>query len=1841
MKALFWVAVCAALNAGAQTPGSSRQPRVTDFWPTETTPLAEQGYFALHLNRKLTQEPRALCDVAGIRSSVPVEHVQGERREKVLRDFGVAELDPHSERPWIVLRCQTSFPDGARISLRWLNAERPVPDQAPDHDVRGGQRYNFEARSAWPFTVNCERINTEAGCNPLDKVNLRFVRDVDVDDLKQIELVDGRGRRYKPTAFESGQPVANAVSFGKLPAGAKLTVRWPKLAPGAGANSLWNRLGQLDEASLKAKPKVTVVMGAYPPLLKFGANFGIVEAAGGGVVPVTVRSVDDAVAGSAAQLHSLRLTRPEDMVDALRVLRRLNARDDFGSDYGRDDWDEEDPNEGEEAATPAKGRAASKFAFAFPEKKGDPYGRQGETRHIAWVKRLQGHVTQTLPRKLEPSAFEVVGVPLAEPGFYLLEGQSLALGRGLLEKDAPMYVRSAALVTDLAVHMHHSDSTVAVWVTQLSTGQPLESAQVRVLDCKARTLATGSTGPMGSVTLAMGSRGATWSCPLYVFAAQGNDLSFVQSNWQRGIEMWRFENLKNAYAPTGPTVAHVTLARNLLRGGETLYGKVAVRAMDAKGQLSYPKASTLPKTAQLVHQGSSERVNLNLVWSERGNAEFSYAIPAGAKRGAYRIEAAGGSAQLRVEDFRLPVLKSEVLSPAGVHVMKSATDTGLVAQLRLSYLSGGAAAGEAVKVAQRVLSTNIRFGEYEGFQFATGRQGTGQRASRGGEDDAAPDAEDGAAGTPDESMKLDASGEARVPLRLSKPIDSARVVLTEMEYRDPNGETYRAQGRTQVWPSEIALGVKLDYWTSGTAKRAEYMAVNPQGKPVAGVEIEVKGGFSGYVVHRYKTVGGYYGYRSENIEAALEPVCKGKTDAKGLFVCQFTPQYKDYDSGAYDLVAQAQDGRGRPAAVAASTYVYGGDEVWFSQAEHDRMDVLSEKKSYEVGETATLQVRSPFRQATAWVSVMRNGRVVDTLVLPVQGKQPTITLPIKPDYAPNVFVNVMAVRGRANQPAPTALVDLGRPAFKLGLVAIDVKSQRHTLKVAVQTDKKSYQSRDVGQIRLKVSAADGSAPSAQSEAAVFVLDEALLELLPNPTWDAIKTMMAPRGYGFQSASASMQVIGKRHYGRKALPAGGGGGKSATRELFETLLLWKGVVRLNAQGEAVVPMKVNDSLTRFRVVVVADADADKFGMGSTSFVATKDIQLLSGLPATVRERDEYQAMFTLRNTMDQPLSATVHAQAGAVNLPAQNVTIAAQSSQQVVWSAKAPTAAGEWVWNVKVEAKTAGGEVRSDALRIKQSVDSSLMPIRVEHLMREIKPEEGRTPLKLMLPEAAVPGRGALNVSLSPAYGTDAAGVRNYMQSYPFYCLEQRTSKAVSLRDKALWAIISDRIDDYISDSGLVNYYSDQNGYDQGYDVLTSFVLSASHEAGWKLPAAAQEKMLGGLRAFVQGKIERRFDYYASDSHALTERKLLALEALSRHEKIPQSLADSLALDDVKDLPKLSNRAVIEWLDVLHRVDWPKRSEWRAKALAELNKRIEMRDGGWWLKPRDSDNRWYYMYSSTVSQVRLALLAVDSPELREKSAALVRAALAIQKGRGHWWETQANVWGSLMLDKRSLQAKGGLHGKTTLAFNGSVHTHDWDAHPEGNVFALGLESAKGRELSLDVQHVGSGSPFLSAQSSLLADWSELTESQWKDAWIQRETRALKQQRPGTLSAGDVLEVKLKFRIHKATGWVVVSDPIPPGATVLGGGLRGQDTVAAGKASTKPTTGYWRQAGPSYVERSFTAVRVYYEYPGADETEYVYQLRVNNPGRFVLPPTQVEAMYDAAVYARRPNAPLVVK
>jgi hypothetical protein len=130
-------------------------------------------------------------------------------------------------------------------------------------------------------------------------------------------------------------------------------------------------------------------------------------------------------------------------------------------------------------------------------------------------------------------------------------------------------------------------------------------------------------------------------------------------------------------------------------------------------------------------------------------------------------------------------------------------------------------------------------------------------------------------------------------------------------------------------------------------------------------------------------------------------------------------------------------------------------------------------------------------------------------------------------------------------------------------------------------------------------------------------------------------------------------------------------------------------------------------------------------------------------------------------------------------------------------------------------------------------------------------------------------------------------VRDWFARYPFACLEQKTSKSIGLRDGKLWQGVAAQIPTYLDADGLASYFPPREGDGaRGSDILTAYLLAATHEAASLNPAFAlsdevRAPMERGLTAFVEGRIQRNF---WSPQKDLDVRKLAAIEALSRYGK---------------------------------------------------------------------------------------------------------------------------------------------------------------------------------------------------------------------------------------------------------------------------------------------------------------------------------------------------------------------
>jgi len=131
---------------------------------------------------------------------------------------------------------------------------------------------------------------------------------------------------------------------------------------------------------------------------------------------------------------------------------------------------------------------------------------------------------------------------------------------------------------------------------------------------------------------------------------------------------------------------------------------------------------------------------------------------------------------------------------------------------------------------------------------------------------------------------------------------------------------------------------------------------------------------------------------------------------------------------------------------------------------------------------------------------------------------------------------------------------------------------------------------------------------------------------------------------------------------------------------------------------------------------------------------------------------------------------------------------------------------------------------------------------------------------------------------------------------------------------------------------------------------------------------------------------------------------------------------------------------------------------------------------------------------------------------------------------------------------------------------------------------------------------------------------------------KATEMVSQKVKGRLSRGDVMKVTISVDATADRNWVVISDPVPPGATIVGG-LGGQSSILGNLTGNDVSQ-------PSYVERGRDAWRGYFGWMPRGRVTVSYVVRLNGVGRFGLPPTRVEAMYSPEIRAALPNRSIEV-
>lgn len=1837
-------------------------------WP-ETMKIAEDQHFILSFNdvvpsRQLGQH--GYCVVEGIGERLPLQVLDVSEN----RAYQKAVWSYNNPEWTRVVHCGRQLPTSAAVAVV-LEADLTTDS---GHRLGETKRFDYQVREPFYGEVSCRRLNYSAPCLPLSDINVSFNSLVETKRLAQLRLsVNGQLHEPEVNDDDYQENLGDDVRFkGPFPEKAELQLVIPEGFTDDFQRSLTN-LNSLEQS---------FILDEFPPLAKFAKQeFGIYELfkendEPEAIIPITQRRLGADQAAGAIYLESFKVTDDEEVMRWLRRFSRLDESTvdaaslaDIMADRKQIRWDENDDRVIDTRAVSIFGaEAADRARVELP-----PLADKSE------------------------SAAEVVGVPLHQSGFYVLELQSPTLADSLLaDSGDTMYVRSTALLTNLAVHMKYSAEDFLVWVTRLDTGEPVANADVTISDCNAKPLHNGVTDNAGRLYVSrplaegqdctydmIGAYFVSAKLPADHPAALGvPQYSFALSTWTDGIEPWRF-NLSNYLydgAESGRLVEHSFFDRPLYKKGEIVGIKHYLRVLD-KYELALPRTSELPDQIRISHYASGDSYDLDVTWLPTASgglgASTYWTLPQNAKLGQYTLsylrqgkEILQSEQRFRVEQFKVPFFKGNMqIGKAGSTPLVAPKALDL--DLQLNYISGGAAANWATEVSAMLSARSPSFTEYPDYQFASDM--VEQKAASGGDEESdatrvflkqAP-------------LTVDAEGRGHLVIDKLPPIKRASEVRVETSFMDPNGELQTLQQSKAVWPADLAIGMKVDRYDVGDlSAKIDLVLVNAEGKPLANHPLSVEALQSITYAVRKRLVGGFYSYDSESREHSLGQVCEGKTDAEGKFSCEVSQRLR----GRIEFKVTSRDQNN--ITVANTDSAYFSDWGWLGSADHDRIDIVGDKKTYQVGDTAVLEVRMPFRKATALVAVERAG-ILKTQLHEITAEDPNIRLEIEDSWYPNVYVSVLAVRGRiedegsSEQPRMNAFIDLNKPSFRYGLTELKVNNPNKQFNLEVNLDRNTYQLREVATAKIKATLADGT-PASRASVALAVVDEALLELAPNRSADIIKAMRRERAYGVTTATAQSEVVGRRHYGRKAVPAGGSAAdlakRGGTRDLFDTLLLWQPNIELDANGEATIPIHLNDSISGFRVIAVGDYGVDRFAEAKAEFSSTKDLQIITGIPEVMREQDSYDLSISLRNSTDKDLEVYVAGRSSgamAMQLQQKEVKLPAQQTVTVTWpltqeqlSARQFAATSDndsneskqqVQWHFYALQKTAKAEQATalrDSIKVMQEI-RPLVPISVrQSTLLALDSDKPTQTLPLGLPERALSldGQpiGGISLRLRDSLSGQSKELSQWFSDYPYTCYEQLAAVAVGLGDEKAWANLMLDLPQYLDAQGLVKYFPAPGL--KGSISLSAYLLSLSAHAkriglDFEFPQNHQERILSALVAAFEGRLSRA---YADQTWRQSDR-LAALATLVEYGQV--SARTAVSFYEQNSTWNMSDW--LHWLAISRAFDDPKMTE-IAKA-AKVNLLSLLSREGQLLVPQANEltNTWWTMFSREANLAKLLFLAVEDEAWTDEVPYLLNGLNSLQR-QGHWGTTVSNTYAELamqnyarLFDKPIESAKLSVRLSNTAetASAQSMTTEiDADTFKQQQSLSLPVMSWPAvAENQLKLEYQGDGKLWVNVTTYAAVP---TVEPKYAGYRLEREIIPVVQKNASYWSQGDVYRVKLKIHANSPMTWVVVNDPIPSGATILGSGL-GRDSVilqeqsaaaaAQSAGAENQQSRYWHNT-PAFVERMSDSYRAYFDYLDQGETELSYTVRLNYSGEFNLPSTRVEALYNPDVYGELPNPEL---
>ncbi|MBN1343280.1 MAG: alpha-2-macroglobulin family protein [Phycisphaerae bacterium] len=1334
-------------------------------------------------------------------------------------------------------------------------------------------------------------------------------------------------------------------------------------------------------------------------------------------------------------------------------------------------------------------------------------------------------------------------------------------------------------VTDLAITTKQQRDGLLVWITSLSTANPVPGAKVSAVSYNNQTLASAITDARGIARLRVPENhpdGQAW----VIVAELGDDLSYLRPD----RHLWVLDDVDQSGREI-PKTYDVMLytERGVYRPGDTIHLTGIVR--DAIGQVppAFPLAVKVTRpdgrvVAELPAKHDPKKqglFQLDFPTDDKGQTgpyRFAVTLP-GAK------DVLGQTTAL-VEAF-MPI-RIELSAEPTKDRFGPADKVEIRSEAR--YLFGKPAAGLSLSASGAFRREPFRSAKFPSFSFKPPNEG--QRI-----DIKAP--------------KQTTSDNGKALLTVSPPNDKPpgtwRGALA-LTIHETGGRSVSKNLSLIVDTADRHIGLRLP--TGRVAPT--HTPINVEWVQVNGADEPAKPNPAAFELARVEFDTTLQKVDGRTVWKSVERLIP---TAKGKIADQSSPEPKGTlpitcpDPGLYRLrVSDTTSGSSTELEFYACQDASDAQSVALDRPE--QLEIILDKDRYAPGAKAKALVRSPF--AGRMLLTVETDHVIDAKVVELTKNTAEVELDVSKEIRGGAFVAATVIR----KVDPNDKKWLPHRAMGLARLLTDHRDRKLPLTIAAPDKAEPGQ-----EIAITVQTDMPSDPNRPGCLHLWAVDEGILLTTSYPTPDPIRHFFGPRRASVLSADLFAELMPDHKRPADMTRIGAGGWDDQPDALrrnpvptrrADPAVVWQTVSEIKPDGIAYAKMTMPDLTGQMRLMAVA-VEGDRFGAAQRALTLTAPLLVETSWPRFAAPGDEFQVPVKVFNSTDAPMTVKLD-----LRLDGPLECTPPESFKGITVEPGKPLTA--WI---PVKAKDLGPvsacleafgtSTGSGSPVAKAKAHLTVRPASTLHTESKlIKLEAGKS-ITIEPSDDFLPGSTETSIRLAKIPTIHLQPSLQELLDYPYGCAEQTTSQLYVVLN-APDLLKSDSPDDVrvrnVADmvnagiarlwsmqtrSGGLGYWPGATSADEWATVYAAGFLAQAKQKGYQV----DPQFVKDLLTYVE-KLLRRSGDEKTDVNTRAE----ICRVLAAFDRPQQGWMARLS--EQADQLDIAGRAhlAMAWM-AIGRKD-------RAKAVLKddsLSQTIATTTGG-----------------RLTSQVRQEGVLLDAMLELDPTHPWVPALVErLEKARvnGKWHSTLENATALAALTRYQALAKN------DAAFQGTVHVGNETTASFDHTKPRTIVVPTGKDDGIRIESSGKGNIYATLTTRGLRRQTSTAgydrQLRVRRTWTDAKGKPVELTK---LQTGDLVCVEIKIdsparKDRQPIENVAVVDALP-------GGME----VENPRLSTSAQTGGRGTANvPDRVEFLDDRVVLFCSV-GSNPSVFRYALRVVTPGSFIAPPVEASCMYDAA-------------